>query len=554
MPAPDPLALEYLEAWSRLDPVRAFTLGDQRFAGQLTDYSPEAREGRAQLARRALEEAASDGAEPVGRAAMRERLAVEVALVESGEWLRDLNVFGPQVQVRQSFDLMSTASEVDWDLIAQKLAQVPAALDSFRRTLEQGRALGRTGARRQALACATQTRAWGGGAGRGFFSDLARRYPGPDSRLRSRLEAGAGMAEHSYLALTDYLERDYAPDADPRDGVGRERYQLAVREYLGLDLDLEEAYAYGWEELARLEAELSRTADLIAPGLGVALAVEQLELDPGRAIEGADRFRRWNQEFLDATIAQLNGSHFDIPAPVRRVEVMLAPPGGSPAMYYTPPTLDFTRPGRTWYPTLGRSRFPLWNEVTTAFHEGVPGHHLQLGETCYRNHELHPFQTMLGAVSGHVEGWALYAERLMGELGYLENPDYRLGMLAAQAMRAARVVIDIGLHLGLALPDGQPFHPGERWSWELAVEFLMSRSLRHRDFCAGEVDRYLGVPAQAISYKLGERIWLEVRQAARVAWGAGFNLREFHRRALELGCVGLGQLRAELATFAPGPG
>jgi uncharacterized protein (DUF885 family) len=139
----------------------------------------------------------------------------------------------------------------------------------------------------------------------------------------------------------------------------------------------------------------------------------------------------------------------------------------------------------------------------------------------------------------------------MDELGYLERDDYRLGMLASQAMRAARVVVDLGLHLELPIPGGQSFHPGERWSWALAVEFMMQNSRRSRQFCSGEVDRYLGVPAQAVSYKLGERVWLQAREQARRRCGAAFDLKAFHRIALGLGCVGLGQVLSELGTLGP---
>jgi uncharacterized protein (DUF885 family) len=294
-----------------------------------------------------------------------------------------------------------------------------------------------------------------------------------------------------------------------------------------------------------------RTAHRILPGGSVAEVTELLDTDPRRAIEGDANFRAWNQAFLDQTIAELNGVHFDIPTPVLTVEAMLAPSGGSPAMYYTPPAEDFSRPGRTWYPTLGRTQFPLWTEIATAYHEGVPGHHLQLAHVCWMGDRVNPFQGLLGVISGHAEGWALYAERLMGELGYLENPDYYLGMLANQSFRAARVVVDIGLHLELPLPPGQPFHPGETWSRELAVDFMVQSSGRSVEFCTGEVDRYLGVPAQAIAYKVGERVWLEVREEARRSWGPSFNLKDFHRQALDLGCVGLHQLREEMREPRP---
>jgi len=550
----DQIALEYQRALAALDPVGAFARGDLNRAGELTDLSPAGEEARAELARRASQRVLARTAEErasVGCQTMLDRLQVTCDHFDQGEWLCNLSVFGPQSELRASFDLMARADDSDWALISHKLTLVPSAIAGFITTLGQGLDRGRCAARRQALACAAQTRVWGGGSGPGFFSTLAAAYRGADAKLASALQERAHSAEQAYLDLTRFLEGEYASRAPVGDGVGRERYRLALRRHLGIELDLQEAYDFGWSEVARLAAEMARVSERIAPGQGVSGAVSVLEQDPALCIEGEANFRSWNQEFLDAAMAALDGAHFDIPAPVRRVEAMIAPPGGSPAMYYTPPSADFTRPGRTWYPTLGRTHFPLWNEVSTAYHEGVPGHHLQLAQTCYLAAELNPFQTLAGGVAGHIEGWALYAERLMDELGYLERDDYRLGMLASQAMRAARVVVDLGLHLELPIPGGQSFHPGERWSWALAVEFMMQNSRRSRQFCSGEVDRYLGVPAQAVSYKLGERVWLEAREQARRRCGAAFDLKAFHRIALGLGCVGLGQVLSELGTLGP---
>jgi uncharacterized protein (DUF885 family) len=237
--------------------------------------------------------------------------------------------------------------------------------------------------------------------------------------------------------------------------------------------------------------------------------------------------------------------HFDIPGPVRRVEAMIAPPGGAAAMYYTGPSEDFSRPGRTWYPTLGKTRFPVWGEVSIAYHEGVPGHHLQIGQVRYLAERLSRYQRTTG-VSGHAEGWALYAERLMDELGYLEVPDHHLGMLRAQAMRAARVIVDIGMHLELTIPEDDGFAPGERWTPGLGERFMVERSWFPPDFLASEVLRYLGMPGQAISYKVGERVWLEVRDEVRRREGPAFDLKAFHARALDLGPLGLDQLAREL--------
>ncbi len=187
--------------------------------------------------------------------------------------------------------------------------------------------------------------------------------------------------------------------------------------------------------------------------------------------------------------------HFDIPEPVKRVEAMIAPPGGAAAMYYTGPSEDFSRPGRTWYPTLGRTTFPLWGEVSICYHEGVPGHHLQIAQVRYLADTLTRYQRILAGSSGHAEGWALYAERLMGELGYLDDPAYELGMLRAQAMRAVRVIVDIGLHLGLAIPARRGVQP-RRGVDPRARAPVRDRAqlLPRRLHGQSEVDRYLGLP------------------------------------------------------------
>ncbi|MGH8997171.1 MAG: DUF885 domain-containing protein, partial [Acidimicrobiales bacterium] len=353
----------------------------------------------------------------------------------------------------------------------------------------------------------------------------------------------------AYVAFGQWLRVEYLPSATPKDPVGRERYSLAARYFTGAQLDLEDTYQFGWDELSRIEDRMRTVSEQIRPGASIHEAIEVLESDPAKVIDGVDAFQRWNQNLIDTTIEELNGTHFDIAEPIRRCQAMIAPPGGAAAMYYTGPSEDFSRPGRTWYPTMGKTRFPLWREVSICYHEGVPGHHLQVAQVRYLSERLTRFQRLAGFTSGHGEGWALYAERLMGELGYLEDPAFELGMLSAQAMRAVRVIVDIGMHLELAIPSTERYHPGERWTPELALPFVIERSCFPEDFMASEVDRYLGMPGQAISYKVGERVWLECREAAGSRKGAAFDLRDFHRFALDLGGMGLDQLRTELERY-----
>src|SRR4029079_16972801 len=301
-----------------------------------------------------------------------------------------------------------------------------------------------------------------------------------------------------------------------------------ARMFNGIELDLNETYEWGWSELHRIERAMGSVGDRILPGEPVTEVIAHPERDPTRSIEGVDEFRAWLQDLLDSTVADLDGTHFDIPDPVKQVEAMIAPPGGAAAMYYTGPSEDFSRPGRTWYPTLGKTVFPLWGEVSICYHEGVPGHHLQIAQVRYLADTLTRFQRVLAGSSGHAEGWALYAERLMGELGYLDDPAFELGMLSAQAMRAVRVIVDIGMHLELPIPARERYHPGDRWNADIALPFVIERSCFPEDFMKSEVDRYLGLPGQAISYKVGEREWLAACADAQARKGDAFDLKAFH--------------------------
>jgi uncharacterized protein (DUF885 family) len=202
-----------------------------------------------------------------------------------------------------------------------------------------------------------------------------------------------------------------------------------------------------------------------------------------------------------------------------------------------------------WSVPPENTTFSTWREVTTVYHEGVPGHHLQVGQTAFRHELLNNFLRKMCWVSGSGEGWALYAERLMDDLGYLDDPGNKLGMLDAQAFRAARVVIDIGMHLELEIPEDNPldFHPGHRWVPDLGFTFLREHTRISNAELRFELNRYLGWPGQAPSYKVGERMWLQARDDAKARKGSAFDLKEFHTAALNLGSIGLAPLTAALS-------
>ena len=550
------IADSFVDALVDHDPIAATFIGVAGHDHLMSDFSPDSAEEMAQIERRTL---AAVRAAPTRTE--RERLCRDtvidemesgLALHDAGEHLRALNILHSPVQsIRMVFDMMPRSTIEHWSNIARRLEKVPETVQTYRKTLETGVSRGLTASRRQTVGCAEQARTWSGqSGGNSFFDGIADQFEqsGLDNpTLQSDLERAARSANEAYADLAAYLESEYMNSAVDQDGVGHDRYALHSRSYNGVDLDLEETYNWGWEQLAWVRSEMQKAADAIKPGATIDEAIDLLDSDPSRSIEGEEEFRQWMQDLQDRTIAELEGAHFDLAEPVKRIEALIAPPGGALAMYYTGPSEDFSRPGRTWYPTGGKTRFPLWGEVSIAYHEGVPGHHFQIATTKSLSDELSRYQRLIAGTSGYVEGWALYAERLMGELGYLDNPDYYMGMLDAQALRSVRVIIDIGMHLGLSIPGDAEFHPGEPWSPDLGDEMMNDYVHFPKEFTASEIDRYLGLPAQAISYKVGERVWLEARRRAQESQGSSFNLKEWHNKALRLGPMGLAQMQREMA-------
>ena len=387
------------------------------------------------------------------------------------------------------------------------------------------------------------------GDGEGYFSAIASASERTGA-LADELAAAAQVADAAYADLAAFLRSELRQHAPEKDAVGRDVYSLASRDFLGATVDLEETYHWGWQEFLGLEAELKDVCARIRPGATPREVSEQLDADAGYQVTGVDGLQRWMQQLSDVAVAELSRTHFDVPEPIRRIDCKISPPGGNVGAYYTQPSDDLSRPGTMWWSVEpGREVFSTWRETTVVYHEGVPGHHLQLATAVYQRDSLNDYQRLIAGTSGHAEGWALYAERLMRELGYLDDDPILLGMLDAQLFRAARVVVDIGMHLELEIPAGTAFHEGERWTPELGLEFLLTRTLTEPKLSADEIDRYLGWPGQAPSYKVGERVWIEGRDAARARHGDDFDPKTFHTKALQFGGMGLDPLAFLLATI-----
>ena len=504
----DRVAEKFLAASADLNPELRVYLGTEGSKSEYTDLSPAGVEaGRSLIAdtKQALEkEQPADDIDWVTKTDLLRELQLEEEVLDSNWHQRELNILESAAQrTREIFDLMPSTTEGDWDAIAKRLHNLPAALDGWRETLRSGIRDGNTPARRQVEVVLEQLRQFEPGKGR--FHELIADAAVPDS-LTADLESGAAAATQAQIELAGFLSVELLPAAREEDAVGRDIYQLMSRRFLGASVDLDETYEWGIEELRRMTEEQERVANEIKPGASVAEAIAHLDQDTSRKLHGTDALQRWMQETSDRAIVELGRTHFDIAEPITALECMIAP-SQTGAIYYTPPADDFSRAGRMWWSVPeGVTEFDTWRELTTVYHEGVPGHHLQLAQAVYNKDQLNSWRRVAGT-SGHAEGWALYAERLMESLGYLDDPADRLGMLDGQRMRAARVVLDIGVHLGKPRLDGTG-----SWDFDYAFEFMKSNVNKNEPFVRFQVNRYFGWPGQAPSYKIGQRIFEQILQ------------------------------------------
>lgn len=541
----DAIAEGWVLTMTELDPTIATYIGVPGRLGEYGDYSPSGHAAfataRADVARRLAAVEPVDDVDRVTKADLAAELALAKESDEAKLFLRDLNVLAsPAQEIREIFDLMPTETVEDWSNVSSRLSKLPTAVDQYIETLRHGIAEGVVPARRQVRAVIEQTTRHASPAG--FFPTFAGSAGEaiPDA-LRKDLNNGATASSAAYQRLTDFLAQELDAAATEVDAVGREMYALHSRAFLGATIDLDETYEWGIDELARMTAEQVSIAHEIKPGASIEEAIDILDADPSRKLHGTDALQRWMQELSDTAVEELSRSHFDIPDEIKRLECMIAPTqdGG---IYYTGPADDFSRPGRMWWSVpVGETEFATWRETTTVYHEGVPGHHLQIGQAVVNRGQLNTWRRQLAGTSGHAEGWALYAERLMQELGYLDDPGVRLGMLDAQRMRAARVVLDLGVHLGKKRLDGS----GD-WDFDYALTFFRANYHETDATTLFEVNRYFGWPGQAPSYKVGQRIWEQLRDERRARDKASFDIKDFHREALALGGVGLDTLRSTL--------
>lgn len=550
-PAVFTLGDELLERLAALRPLYATFQGVAGHDSEWGDLSPEGHVVVAGVLRDAREKLRAlppsiDRFACLATAVTEDFIDMELDRLAHRDHLRDLNHLDSTFQhMRMVFDVMDRSTPEAWNDLITRLETIDAACRGYQACLDEGRREGLAVAARQVRSAIEQGRVHAGESS--FFHTLPAALEKAgirDSALSDRLTRAVTHACRAFADLTDYLEQTYLPAAPLRDPVGRDRYLREARRFLGMGFDPIETYAWGFREIRQITEQMRRVGERIAPGKSLAEVLSLLKTDPARSAAGPEDLVQFVRERQARAFSGLSGVHFDIPDPVRRLEVELAPAGSTLGAYYMLPSDGFKRPGTIWYIPPENAPIPLYDQVSTAYHEGFPGHHLQCGIQVALTDQLSRLHRVAATgYAGYAEGWALYAEKLMGELGYYEKDDYEFGMLICQLLRACRVVIDIGSHLELPIPADSPFHPGEAWTYALGVEMLETLGGLPHDYAESEMTRYLGWPGQAISYKVGERVMLELREELRRRQGAAFCPKAFHAKVLGCGSVGLSLLR-----------
>jgi uncharacterized protein (DUF885 family) len=381
----------------------------------------------------------------------------------------------------------------------------------------------------------------------GMLEGPARESPfvtmAPDSLrdLRARLEQLE--TDHIRPAIRryrDFLRDEYLPKARTAVGVsanpdGARCYRAAVRYHATVDLPAEDVHRIGLEQMAKIREEMREIAGRSLGTSDVAAALRRLGTDRRYLLGSREEMLKVAQDALDRARAAMPKIVGRLPTSEVKIEPVAAyAEASAPGGFYNNPSEDGTRPGIYYINLRGAAGKPRAGLESTAFHETYPGHHLQSALALERQ-DLHPIARYLYQ-SGFSEGWALYSERLADELGLFSSDVDRMGLLSNDALRAARLVVDAGMHaLG--------------WSRDQAIAYMLANTAESRDDVVSEVDRYIAVPGQATSYMLGSLEIRRLREEAEAKLGARFDLKAFHDRVLEDGSVPLSMLRAKIGRW-----
>jgi uncharacterized protein (DUF885 family) len=362
-------------------------------------------------------------------------------------------------------------------------------------------------------------------------------------------DAASIVADEVYPALDRQSAalRELRPQAVHDAGIGRlpqgrELYEVALREGTTTDMSADEVHQLGLDQAKELSArmEVIFRAQGMKSG-SLAERAQALAKDPKYLYPNTDEGRAQILDYCNGLIRQLQShlpQYFRVmpktPVEIRRVPAYTE--AGAPGGYYQTPALDGSRPGAFYINLRDTSEWSRWKLPTLVYHESEPGHHFQLALVIEMK-DL-PLIRKGGGFSANTEGWALYAETLVDEMGmYDSDPLGRLGMLQSSLFRAARCVVDTGMH-------------AKGWSREKAIDYIVDTTGDNRSSMTTEIERYCTWPGQATSYKVGQMRWLKLRADARAQLGSKFDIRDFHDAGLSAAPMPLSVLEGVIHDWA----
>ena len=548
------LASDLWEEMLRANPVFASNHGDERYLGQLEDVTPAGvADRRARLA--ALQQRAAgidasqlSAADKVSLGLLGDEVQRALILAGSGmeTWLVDPRA-APHVGFFNLVIDQPSATPAQRDAMEQRWAAMAGVVDATCFQLETGLRQGHLGTHAAIAETVAQldrilaqpVEQWPLGSPTLDASLDAAERDALLARLRATLETGLRPALQRYRAL---LAERLLPVArsDDRPGLvslpgARDLYDQLIWVHTGLPLQAEAVHEIGLQEVASIRKQIAELGGRVFGTKDVAEIQRRLREDPALHFTTRDEVEAAAADALARARAAIPRWFGRLPVAdcvVTRIgaheeqETTIA--------YYNEPAADGSHPGRYFINTWAPETRPRYEAQVLAFHESIPGHHLQIAIA----QELTglPRFRREGGTTAYVEGWALYTERLCDEMGLYSGDVDRLGMLSFDAWRACRLVVDTGLH-------------AQGWSRQQAIDYLLANTLLAPNNVENEVDRYITTPGQALAYKIGQREIAALRAQAQQALGARFDIRAFHDVVLDEGAVTLPVLRANVEAW-----
>ena len=547
---------EFWQGYLAAHPTRATTLGDHRFDDQLEDNTTagiERERQRLESTRQratAIDERQLDPADRLTRSALilEAKNQLDDLTCHFEDWLVDPRS-GPQTDFMSLPDLTPFIVAEDAQHYVARVKRMGPYVDQVVANLKRGIKAGRIGTRAGVVAVLDQLDSlaahpidrWE------LFSPAGASHPdwSSDQRLKFERDLRATLGDvvkPAYVRYRDFLRSQILPVARPQEKAGmsflpggREDYQRRIRLETSLERTPEQLHQLGLDEIARVRKELSELGQKVLGTADVAEIQKKLRTDPAMHFANAEEVKAKAAETLARAKAAIPGYFGVLPKADCEVKVMgMFEAPHSTIAYYREPAMDGSRPGYYMINTYKPETRPRYEAEALAFHESIPGHHLQIA-IAQELSGIPDFRKNLG-VTAFVEGWALYTERLADEMGLYSSDVDRIGMLSYDAWRASRLVVDTGMH-------------AMGWSRQQAIDYMVQNTVLAENNIENEVDRYLGDPGQALAYKVGQLEIFALRDDAKRRLGDKFDLKTFHEVVLRNGAVALPVLRDQVEAW-----